>query len=59
MDGGSIVKSGIESAKEYLESNKEKYVNSKKIKDFLTGEKARYEEELVELDALINAKKNK
>ena len=53
------LKNGIESAKEYLENNKEKYSNSKKIKDFLTGEKARYEEELAELDALINAKKNK
>lgn len=53
------LKSSIETAKEYLEANKEKYVNSKKIQDFLNGEKVRYEEELTELDHLIASKKNK
>lgn len=53
------LKNSIESAKEYLDVNKEKYANSKKIQEFLNGEKVRYEEELIELDHLIAAKKNK
>ena len=52
------LKASIKSADEYLTQNTEKYDNNKKIKDFLTGEKARYEEEIEELNQLIKAKKN-
>lgn len=53
------LKSGIQTAKEYLTANREKFANSKKIQEFLTGEKTRYEEELKELEILIAGKKNK
>lgn len=54
------LKNSIQSAEEYLEQNREKYVNSVKIRDFLTGEKERYNQEIAELEALIEeAKKNK
>lgn len=53
------LKSSIMSADEYLKSNAEKYENSKKIKEFLTGEKERYNAEIAELEHLIKAgKKN-
>lgn len=53
------LKNSIHTAKQYIEDNKEKYTNSKKIQNFLLGEKVRYEEELLELEQLIAAKKNK
>lgn len=54
------LKNSIQSAEEYLEQNKDKYQNNAKIKDFLTGEKQRYNEEITELTHLIEeAKKNK
>ncbi len=53
------LKNSINEAEEYLEKNKEKYENSKKIKTFLEGEKARYEAEILELNALIEEAKKK
>lgn len=54
------LKESIKDGKEFLEVNKEKYLNSVKIRDFLCGEKARYEEEIAELETLISeSKKNK
>lgn len=54
------LKNSINTASEYLEKNKDKYSNNVKIRDFLTGEKQRYNEEIAELEALIEeAKKNK
>ncbi len=53
------LKASIKSADEYLQANQEKYLNSKKIKDFLTGEKARYNEEIAELEQLIAEGKKK
>ena len=61
MEHISELKASIKTAEEYLAVNQEKYQNNKKIKDFLTGEKARYNEEIVELEHLIaeGKKKNK
>lgn len=60
MEHISELKSGIATADEYLTANQEKYQNSKKIKDFLSGEKTRYNEEIAELEQLIaQGKKNK
>ena len=61
MEHISELKSSIKTADEFLSANQEKYQNSKKIKDFLTGEKARYNEEIAELEQLIaeGKKKNK
>lgn len=54
------LKATISEADDYIAKNKEKYENSKKIKTFLEGEKARYNEEITELNMLIEqAKKNK
>ena len=53
------LKASIKSADEFLQANQEKYQNSKKIKDFLTGEKARYNEEITELEHLIQEGKKK
>lgn len=54
------LKNSIEDAKQYLADNKDKYENAKKIKTFLDGEKARYEAEIAELNALIGqSNKNK
>lgn len=54
------LKSSISSADEYISANQEKYLNNKKIRDFLTGEKERYIEEIAELEQLIEeGKKNK
>lgn len=55
----SELKASIKSADEFLNANQEKYQNSKKIKDFLTGEKARYNEEIIELEHLIAEGKKK
>ncbi len=56
----SELKNTISEATEYIAKNREKYDNSKKIKTFLEGEKARYNEEIAELNMLIaQAKKNK
>ena len=51
------LKSTIAEANEYIAKNKEKYDNSKKIKTFLEGEKARYNEEITELNMLIEQAK--
>lgn len=60
MEHISELKSGIATADEFLTANQEKYQNSKKIKEFLSGEKARYNEEIAELEQLIaQGKKNK
>ena len=53
------LKSAIKSADEFISANQEKYANSKKIKDFLTGEKDRYNEEIAELERLIEEGKKK
>ena len=53
------LKNSIAEADEYLEKNKEKYENAKKITTFLEGEKARYEAEITELNALIAESKKK
>ncbi len=47
------LKQTIVDAEEYLEANKDKNANSKKLNEYLTGEKARYEEEIAELNKLI------
>ena len=61
MEHITELKASIKTADEFLSANQEKYQNSKKIKDFLTGEKARYNEEIAELEQLIaeGKKKNK
>ena len=61
MEHITELKASIKTADEYLSANQEKYQNSKKIKDFLTGEKERYNEEIAELEQLIaeGKKKNK
>ena len=61
MEHITELKASIKTANEYLSANQEKYQNSKKIKDFLTGEKVRYNEEIAELEQLIaeGKKKNK
>ena len=53
------LKNSVNEANEYLDKNKEKYENSKKIKTFLEGEKQRYEAEIIELNALIAESKKK
>ena len=53
------LKNSITEADEYLEKNKEKYENAKKITTFLEGEKTRYEAEITELNALIAESKKK
>lgn len=54
------LKNTISEADEYIAKNKEKYENSKKIKLFLEGEKARYNDEIAELNMLIaKSRKNK
>ncbi len=53
------LKNSIAEADEYLEKNKEKYENAKKITTFLEGEKTRYEAEITELNALIAESKKK
>lgn len=53
------LKNSVNEAEEYLVKNKEKYENAKKIKTFLEGEKARYEAEILELNALIEESKKK
>lgn len=55
----SELKSAIIAAEDYIAQNQEKYLNSKKIRDFLTGEKARYNEEITELEHLIAEGKKK
>lgn len=59
MEHITELKASIKTANEYLSANQEKYQNSKKIKDFLTGEKERYNEEIAELEQLIAAGKKK
>lgn len=59
MEHITELKSSIEAADSYIAQNQEKYLNNKKIKDFLTGEKERYTEEIAELEHLIEAGKKK
>jgi len=59
MEHIAELKTSIKTADEYLSANQEKYQNNKKIKDFLTGEKARYNEEITELEQLIAEGKKK
>ena len=49
----SELKASIEDAEKYLAANAEKHANNLKLRDYLQGEKARYTEELAELEALI------
>ena len=53
------LKASIASADAFIAQNQEKYLNNKKIKDFLTGERDRYTEEIAELEQLIEAGKKK
>ena len=59
MEHITELKSTIEAADVFIAQNQEKYLNNKKIKDFLTGEKERYVEEIAELEHLIEAGKKK
>ena len=59
MEHITELKSTIEAADAFIAQNQEKYLNNKKIKDFLTGEKERYVEEIAELEHLIEAGKKK
>lgn len=47
------LKDSIKTANEYLQNNKEKNANAKKLNNFLTKEKARYIEEIKELEEFI------
>ncbi len=47
------LKASIQDAEEFIESNKEKNEHNVKMAKFLTREKARYTEEIAELEALI------
>ena len=53
------LKATIAEASEYLEANAEKYKNSLRIKEFLTGERERQLEEMQELEVLIAEAKKK
>ena len=59
MEHITELKASISSADAFIAQNQEKYLNNKKIKDFLTGEKDRYIEEIAELEHLIEAGKKK
>ena len=47
------LKASIQDAEEFIDSNKEKNDHNVKMAKFLTGEKARYNEEIAEIEALI------
>ncbi len=47
------LKASIQDAENYIEANKEKHENNLKLRDYLTKEKARYADEVKELEALI------
>ncbi len=49
------LKASIQDAEEYLDSNREKYNHNQKMAKFLSQERVRYSEEIVELEALIKA----
>ena len=59
MEHITELKASISSADAFIAQNQEKYLNNKKIKDFLTGEKDRYIEEIAGLEHLIEAGKKK
>ncbi len=47
------LKASIQDAENYLEANKEKHESNLKLRDYLAHEKARYADEVKELEALI------
>ena len=49
----SELKASLEDAENYVETNREKHENNLKLKDYLTREQTRYEEEIKELETLI------